>query len=120
MVRLPWRGDADDTDAASHADAAVVCSFQDGTLAVYEDAAVIERASRSTFADKTIPLDEVVGVDYAEGITIGYLQIEQAGVEPDAGGLLSDPVNENTLHFGRGDRDCARDARDAILERVRG
>ncbi|EMA55128.1 hypothetical protein C450_03637 [Halococcus salifodinae DSM 8989] len=23
-------------------------------------------------------------------------------------GLLSDPVNENTLHFGRGNRKCAR------------
>jgi hypothetical protein len=124
MIDLPWfGGDSDDSSDDSeepHADAVVVCRFQDGTLAVYEDRVVIERVSRSRFDDTTVPTAEIVGVDYAEGLTIGYLQLEQTGVDVDTGGLLSDPVNANTVHFGRGDRECARDARDAILERARG
>jgi hypothetical protein len=126
MVDLPWFGSNDDeTDGADsgstrHADAVVVCEFQDGSMAVYDDEVVIERVSRSRFVDKTIPLDDITGVDYSGGITIGYIQIEQSGVPVDAGGLFSDPVNENTLHFGRGDRECAREIRDAILERARG
>ncbi|EMA43752.1 hypothetical protein [Halococcus saccharolyticus] len=125
MVDLPWsRGGRetgeDGTDPVEeHADAIVVCAFQDGTLSVYEDRVVIERAGRSKFDDKTISSDEIRGVDYSEGITIGYLQIEQTGVEVDAGGLLSDPVNENTLHFGRGNRECAREAREEILGQAR-
>ena len=130
MIDLPWssggdtdgpdEGDADDgaDSMGDHADAIVVCAFQDGTLAVYDDRAVIERVERSKFDDGTIPAEEIRGVDYAEGITIGYLQIERIGVEPDVGGVLSDPVNENTVHFGRGDRECAREARDAILSRT--
>ena len=57
---------------------------------------------------------------FATGLTIGYLQVERAGVEGDTAGLLSDPVDEGTVHFGRGQRDCAREARDAILERAGG
>ena len=124
MVDLPWGHDRetedDDTESADdHADAAVVCEFQDGTLAVYDDRVVIERVGRSAFADETVSAEEIEGVDYSEGITIGYLQVEQTGVEIDAGGLLSDPVNENTVHFGRGSRECARAARDEILSLAR-
>jgi len=118
-ITLPWRRDADENPGPeSHADAVVSCEFQDGTLAVYENEVTIERVSRSKFADKTIPVAEITGVEYESGITVGYLQLEQTGVETDTGGLLSDPVDENTLHFGRGDRECATAARDAILERV--
>lgn len=119
MVDLPWIGDSEsETENADpeseHADAAVVCAFQDGTLAVYDDRVIIERVSRSQFEDKTIPAAAIHGIDYDEGITIGYLQLELSGVEPDTGGLLSDPINENTLHFGRGDRGCARKAREIL------
>jgi hypothetical protein len=120
MVRLPWRDGSEENGSETHPDAVVVCECQDGTLAVYEEAVHVERVSRSKFGDKTIPVDEISGVDYSGGITIGYIQIEQTGVPVGAGGLFSDPVNENTLHFGRGDRECAREARDAILERARG
>jgi hypothetical protein len=123
MVNLPWRRSADEDEdeaVAEHEDALVVCEFQDGTLAVYEDRVVIERVSRSKFDDRTVPLEEVTGVDYAKGITIGYLQVQQVGLEATSGGLLSDPVDANTVHFGRGDRDCAEAARDAILERAGG
>jgi hypothetical protein len=122
MVRLPWRRDSSDgaEEPDEHEDALVVCAFQDGTIAVYEDRVVIERVRRSRFDDVTIPLAEVRDVDYSEGITIGYLQVERVGVTPDEGGLLSDPVNERTVHFGRGDRKCAQRARDTILERATG
>ncbi|WP_049900583.1 hypothetical protein [Halococcus agarilyticus] len=125
MIDLPWSRDdretgEDGTDSVDdHADAAVVCKFQDGTLTVYEDRVVIERVGRSTFDDETIPAAEIQGIDYSEGITIGYLQVEQTGVEIDVGGLLSDPVNENTVHFDRGNRECARTARDEILSLAR-
>lgn len=125
MIDLPWGRDGGEksdegTDPADeHTDAIVVCVFQDGTLAVYDDRVVIERAARSKFDDKTIPADELRDVDYSEGITIGYFQIVQTDIEPDTGWLLSDPVNENTVHFGRGNRECARTARDEILSRVR-
>ncbi|MFB6227941.1 MAG: hypothetical protein ABEH88_05055 [Halobacteriales archaeon] len=126
MVNLPWIGsntdatDEGENEPAEHADAVAACEFQDGSVAVYDQEVVIERVSRSKFVDKTIPAEEISGIDYSEGITIGYVQIEQSGIEVDAGGLFSDPVNENTLHFGRGDRECARELRDAILERARG
>ncbi len=130
MVEWPWRrgadeadgvGDEDETaDEADHPEALVVCAFQDGTIAVYEDRVVVDRPGRSRFDDLAIPLAEVVDIDYDEGITIGYLQVERAGVAPDPGGLMSDPVNERTVHFGRGNRECARRARDAILERAGG
>lgn len=131
MVKLPWRrsgssndgeapgGDTDE-DSDPHPDAIVVCEFQDGTLVVYDDRVEIERVARSRFDDRTIPADEITGVDLSTGITIGYLQIEQAGVPVDAGGLLSDPVNRNTVHFSRGGRDCAKRAREEILAHARG
>jgi len=125
MVDIPWLGSSageatTEATGRTHDDAVVVCEFHDGTLAVYEDRVVIDRSSRSQFADKTIPVEDITGVDYAKGITIGYLQIEQVGVEPDTGGWLSDPVNENTLHFGRRSRECAREAQDEILARATG
>lgn len=133
MVRLPWRrgagSDAGETTGASpsgDADPAdgpqpvVSCTFQDGTLSVYEDRVTIERPGRSRFDDASIPVDVIAGVEFSTGLTIGYLQIERAGVEGDTAGLLSDPVDEATVHFGRGDRACAREARDAILERAGG
>jgi hypothetical protein len=123
MVNLPWQdGNEGENEAGSetHPDAVVVCEFQDGTIVVYDERVVIDRVSRSKFDDRTIPSDEITGVDYSKGITVGYLQIEQSGVQTDSGGMLSDPVNGNTVHFGRGGRDCAKQARDAILERARG
>jgi hypothetical protein len=135
MIDLPWGNDDDaegdpasdaegdltsDATEDSHDEALVVCRCQDGTLVVYEDRVVIERARRSKFDDATVPFEEISGVDYAGGLTIGYLQLELVGVAPDSGGLLSSPVNERTLHFGGGGRDCAKRARDAILERARG
>ncbi|MDT3434240.1 hypothetical protein [Haloarcula sp. 1CSR25-25] len=124
MIDLPWSRDSD-TDAgtdpsADHPDADVVCEFQDSTLAVYEDYIAITRVDRSSFNNREIPVEEITGVNYDGGITIGYIQIEQVDVPVDSGGLLSDPVNPNTLHFDRGGRACAKKARDAILERARG
>lgn len=121
MVRLPWRRDDDGDDEEEPAspgpddDPLVECEFQDGTLLVYEDRVVIERAGPSKFADKTIPRDEITDATYAKGIAIGYLQIEQAGFENDTKGFLSSPVDENTLHFGRGARACAEEAREELL-----
>jgi hypothetical protein len=103
-----------------HPDATLICEFQDGTLILYPDHVRIERVDRSRFDDKSIPADEITGVDLSKGITIGYSQIEQRNVTVDSGGLLSDPVNENTLHFGRGGRDCAGEARTEILSIARG
>lgn len=124
MINLPW-GRSSDTDAgtdpsAEHPNADVVCEFQDGTLAVYEGHVAITRVARSNFQDREIPVEEITGVDYDGGITIGYIQIEQVDVPVESGGLLSDPVNPNTLHFDRGGRECGKKARDAILERARG
>ncbi|PSQ31839.1 hypothetical protein BRD06_00765 [Halobacteriales archaeon QS_9_67_15] len=118
MVELPWRGDSSANAPTGHADAAVACSLQDGTLAVYEDRVVIERVPRSKFSDKTIPLDDVSGVEYERGVTVGYIQVRESGVEADTGGLLSDPVDENTLHFAGSGRACALGARDALRERI--
>jgi len=124
MVDFPWNRGSDtqsgEQQPKDHPDAAVVCKFQDGTLAVYEDRIIIERVTRSNFEDRTIPAEEITGVDYSGGITIGYIQIEQTGVPVESGGLLSDPVTPNTLHFDRSGRECAQKARDAILERARG
>jgi hypothetical protein len=124
MIDFPWGSD-NGTDSGveptdEHPDAAVVCEFQDGTLAVYDDYVAITRVDRSSFDNREIPVEEITGVDYDGGITIGYIQIEQVDVPVDSGGLLSDPVNPNTLHFDRGGRECAKKARDAILERARG
>lgn len=131
MVRLPWRrGSGEGTDepeatgeptvADEGPEPVVACSFQDGTLSVYEDRVTIERPGRSRFADVSIPAGEITGVEFSAGLTIGYLQIERTGVEGDTAGLLSDPVDEHTVHFGRGERACAREARDAILDRAGG
>ncbi|GCF14487.1 hypothetical protein Harman_24220 [Haloarcula mannanilytica] len=124
MIDFPWsRGSSNDSGAEpteEHLDAAVVCEFQDGALAVYDDYVTITRVDRSNFDNREIPVEEITGVDYNGGITIGYIQIEQIDVPVESGGLLSDPVNPNTLHFDRGGRECAKKARDAILERARG
>lgn len=124
MINLPWsrKGETHPSEDSQtdHEDAMVVCEFQDGTLAVYADRVVIERVSRSNFEDRTIPTTEITGVDFDSGITIGYIQIEQVNVPVDSGGLLSDPVNPNTVHFDRSGRKCARKARDAILEHAQG
>lgn len=128
MVDLPWQRGSEDDDPdpatervdVSHDDALLTCEFHDGSIAVYADEVVIERAKRSSFEETTIPMADIVDVDYAKGITIGYLQIEVVGVEPDEGGWFSDPVNERTLHFGRQGRTCAREAREEILAHARG
>ena len=120
MVRWPWQGRGDDeaegdneAEGDDH-DALVECAFQDGTLRVYDGRIEIERPGRSRHDDTTIELDDVLDVRYEKGLTIGYLQIEQRGVPPDSAGVLSDPVDKNTVHFGRRQRDCAQRAREAI------
>lgn len=119
MARWPWSDDADSSDPAPPGGVEIeplhFCEFQDGTIYLYDDHVYIERADASKFEDKTIPRDEVTDVDYSGGIAIGYLQIEQAGFENDGGGFLTSPVDENTLHFGRRDRDCAQEAREELL-----
>ena len=111
--RIDGAGTADDpADGAS----IVTCSFQDGTLSVYDEWLHIERPDRSTFADTAIELADVTGVTYEKRLVISYLQIDQVGVETADGNLLSTPVDENTLHFSRGKRECARRARDAIRD----
>ncbi len=126
MIDLPWgaddaRSDGDGTDdeapGPDDADPVVSCTFQDGTLAVYDDRVVVDRGGASSFESKAIPTDEIRDVTYDGRIVIGYLQIDQDGVPRDGASRLSTPVDENTLHFGRGKRDCAKRARDAILER---
>ena len=118
MVRWPWqRGDADvQADPRDDVDTEplIVCDFQDGTLYVYEDHVYIARAGPSSFEDKVIPRDELTDVTFSTG-SISYLQFEQAGFENDDGGFLSSPVDENTLHFGRGGRECAKRAREELL-----
>jgi hypothetical protein len=135
MVRLPWRrrdsrddeegassdGSGSDAEAGTDADddaPLVRCEFQDGTVSVHEDRVRIERPARSRFDDRTIPMEEVEGVNLETGVTIGHLQVVQRGVEPDTGGFLSDPVDPNTVHFTRSGRECAREARDAVLARA--
>ena len=98
----------------------MICEFQDGTLAVYDDYVAITRVDRSSFDNREISIEEVTGVGYDGGVTIGYIQIEQVRIPVGSGGLLSDPVNPNTLHFDRGGRECAKEARDEILERAKG
>ena len=109
---------AESTDEAT--ELVVSCSFQGGTLSVYEDRVEIDRSSASIHEDKTIPMDEISGVAYSGGWLTGHIQIEQVGLEPAEGGFLSHPVDENTLYFPRSDRSDARQVRDAILERATG
>ncbi len=130
MVRLPWRDrDGDESSPQEEsgkggseyhidADPIVTCSFQDGTLYVYEDQLFLERSGRSKFADKWIAVDQVRTVTYAKRLVISYLQIEQVDFENSDSGLISSPVDENTFHFGYGKRDCAKRARDEVLERL--
>ncbi|MFB6183349.1 MAG: hypothetical protein ABEI96_02235 [Haloarculaceae archaeon] len=97
----------------------VSCTCQGGTVSVYEDVVHVERSSSSMFEDKTIPMDEIYDVEFTSGIVTGHIQIRQLGVEPGEGGLLSHPVDENTLYFPRGKGDETGAVRDAILERAR-
>lgn len=108
----------DALESVEEADPVVSCSFQGGTVSVYEDCVVVERSSASMFDDKRIPFDEITGVTFEPGIMTGHVQIFQTGVEPGEGGFLSHPVDENTLYVARGKRDCARQLRDAIIERT--
>ncbi len=98
---------------------AVSCELQGGTLSVHDDGVVIERTSNSMFEDKFVPMEEVRDVEYSGGILSGHIQLKQDGMEPDEGGLLSHPVDENTLYFPRTKRPEAKRAHDAILERIR-
>jgi hypothetical protein len=99
-------------------DPVVTCSFQGGTVSVFEDCVVIDRSSASMFEDKRIPFEEIEGVEYERGLMTGHVQILQVGVEPAAAGFLSHPVDETTLYVPRGKRECARRLRDAIVERT--
>ncbi|SHG99335.1 hypothetical protein [Halobaculum gomorrense] len=94
------------------------CDLQGGTLSVYETEVRIDRSGASMFEDKTLPMADIRDVVYDPGFLSGHLQLVEAGVEPAEGGLLSHPVDENTLYFPRTGRKCARRARDAILERI--
>lgn len=131
MVRLPWRGrksgekTRDDESSRieegeyhRNVDPIVSCTFQDGALFVFEDQIFIERPSRSQFSDKWISMDRIRNVRIDKRLMINYVQIEQADFENAEGSLLSAPVDENTLHFGGGKRDCARRAMEEILERI--
>lgn len=111
-------GDGEEREADEEREPLVTCILQGGTLSVHDDRVSIERSSASMFDDKRIPMEEIRGVEFTAGITTGHIQIRQAGVEPDEAGLLSHPVDENTLYFSRLRRDCAERARDAILERA--
>lgn len=122
---MPWRsksGDGTQTDDVSTSppdgDPIVSCDCQDGTLVVYDDAVHIERASPSKFDDKRIPMEEITDVVYAKRLFINYVQIDQLNYDNSEGSLLTTPVGENTVHFGRGKRNCTSRARDEILERI--
>ena len=105
------------SDGTADAETSMVsCTFQDGAITVYDEWLRIERPGRSKFSGKEIELSDVRGVTYRKRLVISYLQIDEVGVENAAGGLFSTPVDENTLHFGRGMRGCAEQARDAIRD----
>jgi hypothetical protein len=118
MVRWPWSRDGDEAPADPRddleADPLMVCEFQDGTLYIYPDHVYIARAGPSKFDVKAIARSEITDVTYSKG-SISYLQLEQVDFQNDDGGFLSSPVDENTLHFGRGGRDCAKRAREELL-----
>ncbi len=121
MAKFPHSNEDDTTrsgDTGGKDDPIVTCEFQDGTLRVYEDSVHIDRSSRSKFADKEIPMARIAGVTYSKRLVISYIQIQQSGVDTDGEGLLSTPVDENTLHFGRGKRACAKRAAGAIRSRI--
>lgn len=94
------------------------CKLQGGTLSVFEDRVEIERSGSSMFDDKTIPMADITGVEYSSGLVTGHIQLQLASMEPASGGFMSHPVDENTLYFGRRNRDCAGEVRDAIIERI--
>jgi len=110
-------GDDESEEGTTDREPLVSCTLQGGTLSVYADLVSIERSSSSMFEDKQIPMGEIRDVDLTRGILTGHIQIRQVGLEPDEGGLLSHPVDENTLYFPRMRPGCAERARDAILER---
>lgn len=116
MVEFRGRGDSTSDHERSDQDPLVTCTFQDGTLSVFEDWVQIERPGRSKFDDKAIELADVQAVTYEKRLVISYLQLDQRGFDTEDGSLLSTPVDENTLHFGRGKRDCAKRAREAIRD----
>lgn len=118
MVKLPWRRGSDDDSEAEDDEAIVTCSFQDGSVSVREAELRIERPSSSRYETKSIRYGDVRDVDYSAGLVVSYLQIHEAGVEPAEGSTFSPPVDENTLHFGGGGRDCAQRIRDEVLERI--
>ena len=89
-----------------------------GTVEVFAETVQIQRSSRSMFESKAIPLEEVTDVEYSDGFLTGHLQLRQTGVDSDGVGLISHPIDENTLHFPRTERDAAHGVRDAILERI--
>jgi len=123
MVDLPGPFGADEPAASSapvEADPLVTCRFQDGTLYVLPDAVYVQRAKRSRFDDREIPFEDLEDVTYEKRLVISYLQLVERGVEPATGSRFSTPVDERTLHFGRGMRDCARRARDEILASMAG
>ncbi|PSP29075.1 hypothetical protein BRC65_00935 [Halobacteriales archaeon QH_2_65_14] len=125
MVKLPWQNGEESeqtespVDSDVEVDPLVQCTFQDGTLVVGEDLVYIQRPSRSKFEDKRIEMEQVESVTYVERLVISYIQIGQVGFETSDPSFLTTPVDENTLHFGRGKRDCAKRARDAIQKSVR-
>lgn len=125
MVDLPGPFGTSDTPASAsappvEAEPLVTCRFQDGTLYVLPDAVYIQRAGRSRFDDREIPFEDVEAVTYEKRLVISYLQVVERGIEPASGSRFSTPVDERTLHFGRGQRDCARRARDEILSLIAG
>ncbi len=99
-------------------DPIVSCDLQGGTLSVYADRVDIDRTSNSMFEDKSIDMVEIRDVEYSSGVMTGHIQVRQDGVEPDEPGLISHPVDENTLYFPRTERPCARRVRDEILDRI--
>lgn len=99
-------------------DPIVSCTFQDGTLSVYAEQLFIDRPDASDFSKKWISLNQVSGVTVERRLVIHYIQIHQIDFDHNEGGILSTPVDENTLHFGGGKRDCATRAGDVILERA--
>ncbi|PSQ37212.1 hypothetical protein BRD11_00340 [Halobacteriales archaeon SW_12_69_24] len=93
MVEFPGRSESADTDGPFDDGARLTCTFQDGRLHVGDAELRIERPGRSRFDDKRIDFGSVRAVTYEKRLVI-----------------------KNTLHFGRGKRDCARQARDAIRD----
>ena len=63
MVNLPGRsGESESDGGPADEDPTVSCSFQDGTLSVYDGWLNAERPGRSKFSDEAIELADVRGV----------------------------------------------------------